>query len=415
MTVQVPRDKGLDRTVSILKDGYEFIQKRVQNHHLDIYETKVLGEKVALISGESAAELFYDSELMKRNGAMPSRVLKTLFGEGGVQTLDGQAHAHRKQLFMSLMTPEGLERLYGITRKQWSEAATKWEKKGKITLFDEVLELLTRVACEWADVPLPEKEVSKRADDFNKMIEGATKLGPEYLASRRARSRTEKWIVKLIQDVRNGKREATPDSAIYRMAFHEDLEGNKLDEQIAAVELINILRPIVAISRYIVFGAHAFEEHTESRTLIKANEDHLRCFIQEVRRYYPFFPYLAAIAKKDFTWQQYDVKEGQLVMLDLYGTNHDPKVWSDPDEFRPSRFKDYQGSMYDLVPQGGGDHYSGHRCPGEWPTIEVLKASFSFMAAHLDYKVPRQDYSYSLKKIPSIPKSGFVMKKVRQV
>lgn len=414
MTVQVPRDKGMDRTYSVFKDGYEFIQKRVQNHHLDVYETKILGEKVGLISGESAVELFYNNELMKRSGAMPSRVLKTLFGEGGVQTLDDQAHAHRKQLFMSLMTPEGLKRLYEITRKQWSESATKWENKKKITLFEEIIELLTRVACEWADVPLSEKEVPKRADDFNKMIEGAMKLGPEYLASRRARNRTERWVMKLIQDVRNGEREATPGSAIHRMATHEDLDGKKLDEQVAAVELINILRPIVAISRYIVFGALAFEEHPESRILVKANEEHLRCFIQEVRRFYPFFPFLGAIAKKDFTWQQYNFKEGQLVMLDLYGTNHDPKIWSDPGEFRPGRFKNYKGSMYDLVPQGGGDYHSGHRCPGEWPTIEVLKASFSYMASHLEYKVPRQDYSYSLKKIPSIPKSGFVMKKIRK-
>lgn len=31
-------------------------------------------------------------------------MVKTLFGEGGVQSLDGEAHQHRKAMFMALMT-----------------------------------------------------------------------------------------------------------------------------------------------------------------------------------------------------------------------------------------------------------------------------------------------------------------------
>ncbi len=62
MPVQVPKDKGIDRTLSIFMDGYEFIQKRTQKHHLDVYETKVLGKKVALLSGEAGVKLFYDNE-----------------------------------------------------------------------------------------------------------------------------------------------------------------------------------------------------------------------------------------------------------------------------------------------------------------------------------------------------------------
>jgi hypothetical protein len=50
-------------------------------------------------------------------------------------------------------------------------------------------------------------------------------------------------------------------------------------------------------------------------------------FVQEVRRFYPFFPFVAAVVKKDFTWKGFEFKEGTLTFLDLYGTNHDPEVW----------------------------------------------------------------------------------------
>ncbi|MCA0148278.1 cytochrome P450 [Rossellomorea vietnamensis] len=412
MPVQVPKDKGIDRTLSIFMDGYEFIQKRTQKHHLDVYETKVLGKKVALLSGESGVKLFYDNEKMKRNGAMPPHILNTLFGKGGVQTLDGKSHEHRKRLFMSLMTPEGLDELHKLTTRQWDAYTRKWEKKNKVNLFKESLEILTKVGCEWAGIPIEEKAVPKRSKDLNRLIEGASKIGPQYLASLRARNRLEKWIESVIHMVRQGQQETRKGSALYEMAFHQDLNGDLLDKQVAAVELINVIRPLVAISRYLVFGAVALEENPEWKEKIHSHDEDLRCFVQEVRRYYPFFPFLAALTTKDFEWQQYHFKKGQMVMLDLYGTNHDPRIWENPDHFEPGRFKDYKGSIYELVPQGGGDYDTGHRCPGEWPTIEVMKASFSFMSKHLNYELPKQDMSYSLREIPTLPKSGFVMKKV---
>ncbi|WP_347861390.1 hypothetical protein U0355_12145 [Salimicrobium sp. PL1-032A] len=72
MSYQPAKDKGPDRSLGILKDGYTFAQKRLQRQHLDVYETKILGEKAALLGGEKGAELFYDKDKMKRGGAMPA-------------------------------------------------------------------------------------------------------------------------------------------------------------------------------------------------------------------------------------------------------------------------------------------------------------------------------------------------------
>jgi fatty-acid peroxygenase len=61
-------------------------------------------QKVALLSGIEGARLFYENECMKRSGSMPSNILKRLFGEGGVQGLNGKVHNHRKLILMYLMT-----------------------------------------------------------------------------------------------------------------------------------------------------------------------------------------------------------------------------------------------------------------------------------------------------------------------
>ncbi|SIE95158.1 Fatty-acid peroxygenase [Mycobacteroides abscessus subsp. abscessus] len=73
-------------------------------------------------------------------------------------------------------------------------------------------------------------------------------------------------------------------------------------------------------------------------------------FVQEVRRFYPFGPFLGAIVRKDFIWNEAEFKEGMLVLLDIYGTNHDPLLWEEPYEFRPERFGNWDGSLFDLIP-----------------------------------------------------------------
>lgn len=147
----------------------------------------------------------------------------------------------------------------------------------------------------------------------------------------------------------------------------------------AAVELINILRPIVAIATYIAFSALALHENPECKTKLKNTRDnYLDMFVQEVRRYYPFTPFLGARVKQDFTWKQCDFKKGTLVLLDVYGINHDPRIWDKPYLFQPERFKNHDGNAYGFIPQGGGDPANGHRCPGEGVTIAAMKLFVEF-------------------------------------
>lgn len=61
------------------------------------------------------------------------------------------------------MTHERLHDLAQITKRKWNDRITNWEQRDKVVLFDEAEEVLCRVACEWAGVPLKEEDVEKRA------------------------------------------------------------------------------------------------------------------------------------------------------------------------------------------------------------------------------------------------------------
>ncbi|WP_100330254.1 cytochrome P450 [Bacillus xiapuensis] len=407
---QMPKEEGLDHSLDLLREGYLFIQNRRRSFQSDVFETRLLGEKAICMGGEEAAELFYDHDKFKRKGAAPKRVLKTLFGETGVQTLDEQEHRSRKAMFMSIMSEEGLERLKKILNKYWRLAIDIWSRMDKVVLYDEAQEIMIKTACEWAGVPLKTEEVKKRAKEMTAMIESGAAIGPSHWKGRYERSQAQKWIQELVEEVRAGKLTPPEDTALYVFAWHKEINGNLMESETAAIEVINILRPIVAISVYITFTALALHQHPEERKKLKAGDDDAKQrFVQEVRRFYPFFPFVAARVKEDFIWNDFSFEKDALVLLDLYSTNHDPKIWDNPELFNPERFRNWKGSPFNFIPQGGGDYLGGHRCAGEWVTIQAMIVSLDYLANQLDYTVPDQDTGYSMVSMPSLPNSGFII------
>lgn len=412
---QVVQDKGLDNTFNLLHEGYTFIKNRMDGYGCNMFETHLLGEKVICITGEEAAKIFYDEGRFQRKGAAPKRIQKTLFGMNAIQTMDGKAHTHRKLFFMSLMTEECQKKLAGLMFEALQTSAYEWENIKKIVLFDEMKNILCKTACRWTGVPLPESKVKSLADDFSAMIDGFGGIGTRYLKGRKARIRTEKWAKGIIEDVRSGKFTVKEDSVLYKIAFYREINGDLMCADMASIELINVLRPIVAISTYITFAALALHEHPEcKKKLITGDNNYIRAFIQEVRRYYPFTPFLGARVRKDFIWEGLKFKKGKLVLLDVYGMNHHSKIWDNPTEFEPERFKDKKDELFSFIPQGGGTPSEGHRCPGEGITIEIMKVSLDFLVNKLEFDMPKQDLSYKLSRIPTLPKSGFIISNIKR-
>src|SRR5699024_934520 len=266
-----------------------------------------------------------------------------------------------------------------------------------------------------AGVPLKAKNLTTRTKDLASMIDAFGAIGPRHWEGRMARNRAEKWIENIIESVRSNEMTAAEDKPLFAVAWHRDLNHELLDLKTAAVEVLNLLRPIVAIGRYIMFGALAMHDSPETREKLINDHDekYSQMFTQEVRRYYPFGPFLGAKVKKDSEWKGFFFKKDTLVLLDVYGINHSPDIWENPNTFWPEGFHEWEGSPFNFVPQGGGDYHDGHRCAGEWITVELMKISLEFLAKRISYDVPEQDFSYSMSRMPTMPKSRFIMENVR--
>jgi fatty-acid peroxygenase len=409
----IPRLRGFDHTIRFLRSGYRFIPDACDALHSDRFHARLMLSPVLCARGEDAARMFYGGDHFTRQGAMPPTVLRLLQDKGSVQGLEGAAHRHRKWMFVDLLMGEAqTDSFTALFEEEWLAALQDWASRDEIVLFDEANLVLTRAICRWTGVPLEDGGDRQMCHELSGMIENAGRIGPRVIAALIRRRRTERRIKALILQARDGVGE--PGSPLWRVAHFRDHDGKLLEAEAATVEVLNILRPTVAIGRYIMFAAMALQDHpTWELSLHGANAAQYDSFAEEVRRVYPFFPLIAGVAKYGFDWDGLPVAKGDWMLLDLYGTNRDPRRFAIPQDFDPQRAPSWRDQGYDFIPQGGGPVTDTHRCPGEELTVAVMRAATRMLVERMDYVVPGQNRSMPLSRIPARPHSGFVLSHVR--
>jgi fatty-acid peroxygenase len=399
----------VDESAMVLAQGYTWLPGLRRAAPDGVADTRVLGQRAVGLCGPEAARFFYDEDHVRRQTAIPGPVQSTLFGHDAVHTLDDGAHRQRKSFFLSVLPREHASELVDSVAAAWEQEAATWVPGRPVVLFEAASRVLARGVCRWAGVPLPEPDVAAVARDLTAMVDGFATLGPRHWRARSARTRREEWVAHFVRAARDGREPARPGSALDAVARHRDERGELLEPRLAAVELLNVVRPTVAVCWFVMFTGHALHRWPEHRERLRGGDaDFTRAFAHEVRRFYPFAPFIGGRAVTDSTWRDHHVPAGALVLLDIYGQNHDADLWGDPYAFRPQRFLDRPPGAFDLIPQGGGDPATGHRCPGEPASVGLLGT----LATHLaqsKYEVPEQDLTISLRRVPAKVADGFVI------
>ncbi|MGY5882641.1 cytochrome P450 [Modestobacter lacusdianchii] len=412
------RRPRLDESIPMLAKGYAWLPDRRRAAGRDTVRTRLMVRQTLGVEGPGGARFLYDERHVRRSGALPEPVVSTLFGHGAVHTLDGEAHRVRKSMFVDLlMEPERVWQAVGCITEAWDDAVPRWAAQERVVLFDEAAQVLTRGICAWSGVPVTGEEVPALARDLTTMVDGFATGAPRHWRARRARQRREAWLAGIVADVRSGARTAPAGSVLAAVSGHRDSEGQLLEPRVAAVEVLNVIRPTTAICWFVAYAAHALHRWPQHRARLRAGDRAFAvAFAHEVRRFYPFAPFIGGRSPQEVEWDGERVPAGSMVLLDLWGTDHDPQLFPEPFAFRPERFlagdEVREIGAWELVPQGAGDPRTGHRCPGEDITVAVLSA-LALRLARLEYTLPEQDLDISLRRIPSRPASGVVLTDVR--
>lgn len=381
--------------IPFLKHGYPFTAMKRREEGLDgtdkAVPLQVNGKDTWLLRGKPGVRAFYDQTKIKRNGGMPAFIQGSLFGNGSVHSLDGAEHLSRKAVFAKVCYDDAqVARIEPMVEAELREAMQRWTKHPD-DVYDSAVIAYGRASLRWAGIEGTDRELDVQARRLGEIVEGFAHVDLDHARSWLNRRLTDRWCGKVIQEQRDGKRNAQPGTALYEWANYRDTNGELLSPKMAGLEMQNAFRPHIAVARFAAFAAKRLAEMPEWRERIAAETAErgsfmggplATAFAQEIRRVAPFVPLLPAFAKSDFEYEGAQVKEGDRVMLDVLNTNTSELDWERADEFDPERFlgvEDYE-AIETFIPQGGDDVETGHRCPGEKIVIDSLATTVAVLS-----------------------------------
>lgn len=379
----VPAVPGWDHSLQFMADPYRFIGRECRRLGSDVVLARLLLQPTLCLTGPRAADLFSDRTRFRHMGAATDLGHGASFDRG----------------------PAATAALLACALEQWSRLLPGWCTRPRMVLYTAAQEWLARTACAWAGLPLAQSEVPARTAQLSALFDNTAGGIAAHLRARRARREAESWVAGLIQSHRRRPLFAA-DSPAAVAAGLVDGEGLRLPARLAAAELLGLLRPVVALSVFVVLAAHALHRHPGWRDALARGRDRdLQAFVQEVRRFYPFFPPVAAQVCRDFVWQGLHFPKGTRAMLDLYGTNHDDRAWPQPHDFRPERFFAAIPGLFDFEPHGGA-----------WVqdplSLALMKLAARQLAVHLRYQVPPQDLDLQMDRPPALPRDRFIVERL---
>ncbi|CAI0558602.1 unnamed protein product [Linum tenue] len=116
--------------------------------------------------------------------------------------------------------------------------------------------------------------------------------------------------------------------------------------------------------------------------------DYLKAIVKETLRLYPAAPLsVPHQSTEDCTVAGRFVRKGTRLIVNLSKIQRDPRVWSDPDEFRPDRFLtthkdvDLRGQDFELIPFGSGRRM----CPGVNFAMQVMHLTVATLLHGFDF------------------------------
>ena len=117
--------------------------------------------------------------------------------------------------------------------------------------------------------------------------------------------------------------------------------------------------------------------------------NYFKLVIKETFRLHPTAPLLLPReTMSPIKVQGYDIPKKTQIMINVYAIARDPKLWENPDEFKPERFSDisvdYRGLNFELLPFGSGRRI----CPGMTMGIAMVELGLLNLLYFFDWVLP---------------------------
>ncbi|KAK1436698.1 hypothetical protein QVD17_02480 [Tagetes erecta] len=170
-----------------------------------------------------------------------------------------------------------------------------------------------------------------------------------------------------------------------------DIFGGGIDNTSTNLEWV--LSELIRNPRVMKKLQNEITEIAQGRSMI-VEEDlekmpYLKAVVKENLRLHPPVPLLLPrVATQDVKLMGYDIELGTQVLVNVWKIGRDPRLWEEPNEFRPERFVvdsiSYKGSHFEWLPFGAGRRV----CPGILFSVIIIELAIANIVYKFNLALP---------------------------
>ncbi|RZC62542.1 hypothetical protein C5167_024304 [Papaver somniferum] len=258
---------------------------------------------------------------------------------------------------------------------------------GQMTLGDSIPFL----GC--LDLDGHEREMKRAGEDLDRILSGWLEEHKMKRSSGSSLTDEKDWMDLMLSVLEeNSKLNGYSDADTINKATCLDLlQGGSVWTMFTILWAVALLvnNPHVLKKAHEELDNHVGKERQVDESDIK-DLAYIRAIVKEAMRLYPVSMRLLE-STEDCTVAGYDVPAGTRLVVNTWKIQRDPRVWSDPSEFRPERFLtsphkdiDVKGQHFELTPFGSGRR----SCPGTSLGLEMVNMTIARLVHGFELKTP---------------------------
>ena len=417
-----PRASGglpwIGHMVQFSMNPYNFC-KKVADENGEIASFTLLGQKIILLTGDEASELFYRASDEQLDQSAAYKLMTPIFGEGLIFDAPIDRKTEQLKMLMPALRMEAMREHSFKIVQEVEDIVADWGEEGEIELvaFTKQLTINTASHC------LLGKEFRYELSDefsaiYHDLEQGVSPIAfhfpylpiPKFRRRDRARKRLQALVGEIVEK-RKSQLEKPSDmfQSLIDMKYGD---GTKLD----ANEITGLLAGAIFAGHHTSSGTSAWVliELLKTPSLMSAVKNELddllgsdgevtfqslrempilESVLKEVLRLHPPLIILMRQVSQEMHFKEYTLNEGDMVWASPPVTHRMPSLFKNPEVFDPDRFSDERKEDKNLMayqPFGGGKH----KCSGNAFALYQIKAIFAILLRRYDFELVDSPDSY---------------------
>lgn len=397
--------------MSFARNPFRFVE-RVAREGGEIVSFTLMGQRIILLTGDEASEVFYRSSDEQLDQSAAYKLMTPIFGEGLVFDAPIERKNEQLRMLMPSLRVEAMREHSHKIVQEVEDIIAGWGDAGEIDLVPFMKQLTINTASHCLLGREFRYELSEEfAEIYHDLEQGVHPLAyhfpnlpiPKFRKRDKARKRLQQLVGGIVK-----KREAQaekPSDMFQSLIDMRYEDGAKLDEN----EITGLLVGAIFAGHHTSSGTAAWvllellkhpqvlrETRTELDRLLGATGEvtfaslrempTLENVLKEVLRLHPPLIILMRQVAEDLRFKDYTIRKGDMVWACPPVTHRLSRLFSNPAAFDPDRFSPERREDRNLMayqPFGGGKH----KCSGNAFAMFQIKAIFAVLLRRYEFEL----------------------------